>query len=47
MKINEIDDLLALRGKIFINYDWQWEEKLELEAAQDELTIFQSVERSS
>lgn len=41
MDENTIEDLLALRGKIFINYDWQREEGLELKAAEDELTIFQ------
>ncbi len=41
MKINEIEALLALRGKIAIEYDWEREEEFELKAAEDELTIFQ------
>jgi len=41
------EDLLALRGKIAIEYDWEREEELVLKAIEDDLTIFQSTERSS
>lgn len=47
MDIKKIEDLLALRGKVTIEYDWEREEELELKAAEDDLTIFQSVESSS
>ncbi|MFZ2951163.1 MAG: hypothetical protein WA003_16930 [Desulfuromonadaceae bacterium] len=45
MKIKKIEDLLALRGKIAIEYDWEREEESELKAAEDDLAIFQSVEK--
>jgi hypothetical protein len=45
MDDDRIEALLALRGKIAIEYDWQREEELELEVAEDCLTIFHSVER--
>ncbi len=35
-----IEDLLALRGKIAIEYDWEREEELELKASEDDVTIF-------
>ena len=45
MHINKIEDLLVLRGKIAIEYDWELEEESELKAAEDDLTIFQPVEK--
>jgi len=44
MHINKIENLLALRGKIAIEYDWEREEESELKAAEDDMTIFQSAE---
>ena len=35
MNINKIDDLLALRGKIAVEYDWEREEEAELKAAEE------------
>ena len=35
MDIKKIEDLLALRGKITIEYDWEREEELELKAAEE------------
>ena len=32
IKQKKINDLLALRGKVKINYDWEKEEKKEMEA---------------
>jgi hypothetical protein len=31
----KMEDLLALRGKVEIDYDWEREENLELEAAEE------------
>jgi len=45
MNVNEIEALLALRGKIAIEYDWEREEGSELKAAEDDLAIFQSTEK--
>jgi hypothetical protein len=45
MDIKKIDDLLALRGKVTIEYDWEREEELELKAVEDDLTIFQCTEK--
>lgn len=35
MNANEIEALLALRGKINIEYDWELEEYFELRTAED------------
>jgi hypothetical protein len=45
MDIKKVEGLLALRGKIAIEDDWEREEELELKAAEDDMTIFQCVEK--
>jgi hypothetical protein len=35
VKSKKMEDLLALRGKIFIDYDWECEEESELKATED------------